>query len=205
MKELMAGIAAVTGRSATAEDLRQFTTYLDLFVRWNRVHRMTALDSPVAIVRELFLDSLLFLSVLPAGALSVVDLGAGAGIPGLPMRLAQPQIRMTLVESKRKRVSFLRTVCRELGLVDVEVEEGRAELLALRDPELGGVFDVAVSRAVRAPEALLPLALPYLKPGGILVVSGPPGYSDHHGFDEIRVHAPGKSRHRRFLRARKGS
>jgi 16S rRNA (guanine527-N7)-methyltransferase len=122
MKELMAGIAAVTGRSATDEDLRQFTAYLDLFVRWNRVHRMTALDSPVAIVRELFLDSLLFLSVLPAGALSVVDLGAGAGIPGLPMRLAQPQIRMTLVESKRKRVSFLRTVCREMGLVDVELE-----------------------------------------------------------------------------------
>jgi 16S rRNA (guanine527-N7)-methyltransferase len=121
------------------------------------------------------------------------------------MRLAQPQIRMTLVESKRKRVSFLRTVCRELGLVDVAVEEGRAELLALRDPELGGVFDVAVSRAVRAPEALLPLALPYLKPGGILVVSGPPGHSDHHGFEEIQVHSPGKSRHRRFLRARKGS
>src|SRR5580704_11745430 len=205
MEELMAGVAAVTGRSTTAEDLRQFTTYLDVFLRWNRVHRMTALDSPVAIVRELFLDSLLFLSVLPAGGLTVVDLGAGAGIPGLPMRLAQPQIRMTLVESKRKRVSFLRTVCRELGLVDVEVEEGRAELLALRDPELRGVFDVAVSRAVGAPEALLPLALPYLKRAGILVVSGPPGHSDHHGCEEIQVHIPGKTRHRRFLRARKGS
>ena len=76
---------------------------------------MTALESPAEIVRGLFLDSLLFLRLLPARPISLVDIGAGSGIPGLPLRLVDDRITLTLVESKRKRISFLLAVCRELS------------------------------------------------------------------------------------------
>ena len=110
---------------------------------------MTALRSPEEIVRGLFLDSLLFLSALPAPRpLKVVDIGAGSGIPGLPIRLADPAITLTLIEAKRKRVSFLLTACRELGLSDVQVLEGRAERLVDENPGVAGSFDAVVARAV---------------------------------------------------------
>jgi len=166
---------------------------------------MTALESAAAIIRELFIDSMFFLVAVPPGAATVVDVGAGAGIPGLPMRLARPAIRLTLVEAKRKRVSFLRAACRELELADVQVIEGRAETVIDREPQLGAAFDVAVARAVGSPEALLPLAGPYLKPHGILIVSGPPARSTHPGFKEITAELRGSSRSRHLLLAHKGS
>jgi 16S rRNA (guanine527-N7)-methyltransferase len=162
----------VLGSRATDRQERLFRHYLELFLRWNRVHRMTALASPAAIVRNLFIDSLLFLKVLPPRRpLAVVDIGAGAGIPGLPMTLADSGLTLCLVESKRKRASFLRTACRELGLTAVTVLEGRAQALAQLDPALNATFDIAVSRAVSRIEHLEPVAMPYLKPGGALIVS----------------------------------
>lgn len=159
---------------------------------------MTALASPAAIVRDLFIDSLLFLKVLPRRRpLAVVDLGAGAGIPGLPMRLADPSLALCLVESKRKRVSFLRTACRELGLAEVTVVEGRAEAVAL-DPALRATFDVAVARAVARIEHLEPLALPYLKPGGLLIVSAALEAAAPTGGRVVRVPVPGTSSTRAF-------
>ena len=90
---------------------------------------MTARDSAAAIVQDLFIDSLLFLALLPPRPLALVDIGAGAGIPGLPLRLADPAIAVTLVEARRKRISFLLAAQRELDLGNVAVKEGRAEAL----------------------------------------------------------------------------
>jgi 16S rRNA (guanine527-N7)-methyltransferase len=188
----------LAGRAAIPEDRRRFERYLDLFVRWNRTHRMTALESPSAIVRDLFLDSLLFLPLLPPRPLTVVDIGAGAGIPGLPMRLVEPGIALTLVESKRKRVSFLLAACRELGLSDVIVKEGRAEALVQSDAGLAGTFDAAVSRAVGPAPALFAVACKYLKPGGLFIAAGPPQPLVRRPFETIRVVVPG-SRSRRVL------
>jgi 16S rRNA (guanine527-N7)-methyltransferase len=206
--ELAAGITALTGRPATPEDRRRFKAYLDLFLRWNRTHRMTALRSPAAIVRTLFLDSLLFLPLLPPPPAAIVDLGAGAGIPGLPLRLVEPRLALTLVEARRKRVSFLRVVCRELGLDDVVVKEGRAEELIEQDPTLPGSFDAVVSRAVGPVRLLVPVALRYLKPGGVFLASGPP--KPHPGglegglIEVVEVMSPGARAPRVFLRATKG-
>jgi len=187
------------------DDRRQFQRYLELFIQWNRVHRMTALRSPDEIVRGLFLDSLLFLRVLPPRPLKIVDIGAGSGIPGLPMRLADPAISLTLIEAKRKRVSFLLTACRELALTDVRVVEGRAERVAAGDTEIAESFDAVVARAVGAERDLLPLALRYLRPGGVVVLAGSPRTAGGDNMQVIKVPIPGTHTTRVFLRATKES
>lgn len=165
---------------------------------------MTALHSPEAIVSELFVDSLLFLKLLPdRRPLTIIDIGAGAGIPGLPMKLAEPGLVLTLVESKRKRVSFLRAACRELGLNDVTVVEGRAEAVIRQVPALVGAFDVAVSRAVSRIEELSPIALPYLRAGGVVVVSASSETRPSPGIELVRASMPGNQVQRAFLTLRK--
>ena len=202
----MAGIEAITGHPAGPACRSQFQQYLDLFLRWNRTYRMTALDSPAAVVRELFADSLLFLPLLPVRRpLAIADLGAGAGIPGLALRIADPRLAVTLVESRRKRVSFLRTVCRELGLDDVTVREGRAEQLVDEAPTLAAGFDIVVARSVGPAGALRALALKYLKPGGSFIASAPPDAAPRSGLEPVRVRIPWSKGTRTFLRAAKES
>lgn len=201
----MVALQALAARPAGSDDRRRFQQYLDLFLRWNRTHRMTALNSATAIVQDLFIDSLLFLALLPPRPLALVDLGAGAGIPGLPLRLADPAITLTLVEARRKRISFLLAARRELELGNVAVKEGRAEALLEREPDLAGTFDVVVARSVGPAEALLPLARQYLKAGGLFVAAGPPNPLPREPFEIVRVAIPGTRKSRIFLRAAKES
>jgi 16S rRNA (guanine527-N7)-methyltransferase len=166
---------------------------------------MTALRSPVEIVRGLFLDSLLFLRVLPPRPLKVADIGAGSGIPGLPIRLVDSSISLTLIEAKRKRVSFLRTACRELDLTDTRILEGRAERIIDEEPGVAGSLDAVVARAVGAEQELLPIALRYLKPGGVVVLAGSPQTSRAGSMQVVKVPVPGTRNTRVFLRAAKES
>lgn len=204
-RDLLVAIRGLTGRAATVEQRQGFQQYLDVFMRWNRIHRMTALASPTEIVRGLFLDSLLFLSVLPARPLKMVDIGAGSGIPGIPIRLVDPGISLTLIEAKRKRVSFLLAACRELNLPDVSVVEGRAEDLVGAEPALMEGFDAVVARAVGSEKHLFPLALRYLRPGGTVVLAGSPSSTGHGGMEVVKAPVPGSRTTRVFLRAVKGS
>lgn len=174
MSELVQAIHLLLGRPATRAERQRFARYLDLLIQWNRAQRLTGLRSAADITRQLFRDSLLFLPQLPARPLTLVDIGAGSGIPGVPLRIVDPGISLTLIESKRKRVSFLSALKRELSLDDVRILEGRAEDLITQTSNLIGIFDSAVLRAVGPIEALIPTALGYLKPGGLLIVSGPP-------------------------------
>jgi 16S rRNA (guanine527-N7)-methyltransferase len=165
----------LSGRPLDAKARGQFSQYLDLLLLWNRTQNLTGFESPPEIVRGLFEDSLLFLPLLPDRPLRVVDIGAGAGIPGMPLRIIDAGIEVTLIESKRKRVSFLKTVRRELGLEkSVVIEEGRAEVLVSEVVRRDGPFDVAVARAVGNLRQVLPSALQYLKPSGVFIVSAPP-------------------------------
>lgn len=202
---LLVALRSLTGHSAGRDERRRFQQYLDLFLRWNRTYRMTALKSPDAIVEDLFIDSVLFLALLPPRPLALLDIGAGAGIPGLPLRLADPAIVVTLVEARRKRVSFLLAARRELDLGDVTVKEGRAEALLEQEPDLGAAFDVVVARAVGPAIALLPLARKYLKVGGLLLVAGPPNPLPQRPFEVIRVPIPGRRKSRAFLKSVKES
>jgi len=199
---------ALTGRPATAEERRSFGRYLELILLWNRAQRLTGVQSPAEIVQGLFEDSLLFLARIPGGAVRIVDIGAGAGIPGIPMRIVRPEIALTLIESKRKRVSFLRSLKRELGLGDVTILEGRAEDLVRRQADLAGMFDIAVSRAVGPVQTLLPVAMQYLRSGGVFLASGPPpGFSSGRIPRGVEVHTVGFAElgvARTFLSATKG-
>jgi len=159
----------------------RFERYADLLLLWNRTHNLTGLQTLASIGKGLFLDSLLFRSVMPQRPiLRVVDIGAGAGIPGIPLRIVDPSLTLTLVESKRKPVSFLRSLLREIELDDVVVHHGRAEDIITQYPDLLGEFDVALSRAVGNLGDLVSVAMDYLRPGGVLISSGPPAMARSH-------------------------
>jgi 16S rRNA (guanine527-N7)-methyltransferase len=165
----------LSGRPLDARAREQFSQYLDLLLLWNRAQNLTGLESPPEIVRGLFEDSLLFLPLLPARPIRMLDIGAGAGIPGMPLRIVDNAIEVTLMESKRKRVSFLKALRRELALENsVVIEEGRAEVLASDVLGRSGEFDVAVARAIGNLPQIVPTALQYLKPGGLFIASAPP-------------------------------
>ena len=198
-------IAAFTGRAVPREVRERFARYLELLVQWNRTHDLVGLDKPLDIVRVLFVDSLFFLPLLPARPVRLVDIGAGAGIPGVPLHLVDPAIELTLMESRRKRVSFLSTLKRELGLPRTDILEGRAEDIALENPETKDRFDVAVTRAVSPTPKFLTACLKYVGVGGRVIVAGPPPGPDlpplPRGFDAdwMTVPYPGGKRRRLFL------
>jgi 16S rRNA (guanine527-N7)-methyltransferase len=204
-------LRALRGRALSSGERDAFGRYLDLLLRWNRTHDLTAFRTEAEVVGGLFRDSLLFLRALgdlAGDAPRVVDIGAGAGIPGLPLRLVLPSLRLTLVEARRKRVSFLRAVQRELALVDVEVREGRSDAVLSEHPELAGRYDVALGRGIAAGE-LLEAALPYLRPGGLLAAGGPPEapevpeYPGYSGIEWRRERFASLRISRTFLIARK--
>jgi len=112
-------------------------------------------------------DSLVLLDFLQ-DARSLVDVGSGGGLPGLPLKLARPELRLTLVEANRKKAAFLTHACAILGLEDVEVLAARAED-AGRDPRLRDSFDAATARALASLPVVVELCLPFVRPGGRLL------------------------------------
>jgi len=171
---LARGLQRILHRSATEREVHAFSRYLALLLQWNRVYSFTSYRDPARVIDRLFLDSLLFLSVLPAGTSRLLDVGSGAGIPGLPLKIVEPDLSVTLIEARRRRTSFLATLVRELRLEGVQVLRGRAESLIEGVPSLEGGFDAVVARAFGPLALVAPLALRFLRPGGRFVASGPP-------------------------------
>ncbi|MBI2856160.1 MAG: 16S rRNA (guanine(527)-N(7))-methyltransferase RsmG [Chloroflexi bacterium] len=148
-----------------------FQRYHRELLEWNRKVNLTAIVEPQEVQSKHFLDSLTVSLAIPRDVLengSLVDVGSGAGFPGLPLKFLWPGLRVALVESVGKKAAFLRHVVETLELAGVKVYSARAETLA-HDPRLRGTFDVAVSRAVAEMAALAELTLPFCKVGGIAV------------------------------------
>ncbi len=203
VEQFTSGIQAILCRPPTGREVDAFLRYLSLLRQWNRVHSLTAYREPAEILEKLFLDSLLFLRFLPPPIRRILDLGSGAGIPGIPLKIVQPQYALTLIEARRRRTSFLAAVVRELGLDDVQILTGRAEVLIKEFPTLAEGFDAVLMRAVGALDALTPLALRFLKPGGLLLASGPPldkaiSVPISSGSWQVAV-SPASGLHRQFL------
>jgi len=158
--------------------------YLALLVRWNRTYNLTAVRDPREMVDKHLLDSLAMhahIDAIASAGGALADLGTGAGLPGIPLAIAKPGLRVTLVESNGKKARFMREAIRRLGLSDVRVAESRIE--ALDEP---GAFDAITARALATLPLIVELGGHLLKPGGrLLAMKGV------HPADEIAALPPG--------------
>ena len=142
----------------------RFCRYYEMLIERNKVMNLTRITEPQEVAQKHFADSLLGISLIPQGA-RVIDVGTGAGFPGIPLALMRPDIELTLVDSLNKRVEFLREVVDELG-IKARCIHARAEDAA-RDDGLRAHFDAALSRAVAPMNVLAELTVPFLKVGGV--------------------------------------
>jgi 16S rRNA (guanine527-N7)-methyltransferase len=143
-----------------------FNTYIKELLEWNKNFNLTSITDPEEIRIKHFEDSLTLLQTIQLTNQSVIDVGAGAGFPGIPLRIVCPEIKLTLLEATGKKVEFLRHIISKLNLSDVKVMKGRAEDIAKEQKE---IFDIAVSRAVAKLNILCEYCLPFVKIGGLFV------------------------------------
>ncbi len=164
--------ACAVGILLTAEQAARLDTYATLLVEWNERMNLTAITDPRGIAVRHFVDSLTLLPHLPAGPCSLIDIGTGAGFPGVPLAVVRPDIELTLLDSLNKRLVFLKDLCAALD-IPVTLVHARAEQGG-RLPTLRERFDVATARAVAALPTLCEYCLPYVKVGGrFLAMKGP--------------------------------
>jgi 16S rRNA (guanine527-N7)-methyltransferase len=150
----------------TNEDALLFEKYLGELLEWNKKFNLTAITDPTQIRIKHFEDSLSLLQVIPLTNQSLIDVGAGAGFPGIPLKLACPEIRLTLLEATRKKAEFLKHIVSILALKETEVIWGRAEDIAKDRRES---YDLAVARAVAPLNVLCEYCLPLVRVGGLFI------------------------------------
>lgn len=146
----------------------QLDIYLKELLAWNEAVNITAITDPEQIKLKHFEDSLTVLEALPSTAKKIIDIGTGAGFPGLMLKIAQPELEITLVDSVQKKVAFLDHMIEVLSLKGVTALAARAETLA-HDPAYREQYDVAVGRAVAALPIFAEYTLPFVKVGGIVI------------------------------------
>lgn len=172
MKNLLNEGAKTLGISLNDVQLDNFIKYMDLLLEWNENVNLTAITEPKEVITKHFLDSLTALNLIPEGA-KLADIGCGAGFPGLPLKIARDDIKLTLLDSLAKRINFLNAVITETGVSGVECVHSRAED-AGQDKAYREQFDVAVSRAVANLTTLCEYCLPFVKVGGVFIaLKGP--------------------------------
>ncbi|GAA5001373.1 16S rRNA (guanine(527)-N(7))-methyltransferase RsmG [Pseudoluteimonas lycopersici] len=157
---LRAGLADLALPGELAPSL---LAYLDLLARWNRTYNLTAVRDPREMVSRHLLDSLAMNAYLD-GIATLADLGTGPGLPGIPLAIARPGLRVTLVEANGKKARFLREAVRTLGLGNAEVAESRIEAL-----DRPGAFDAITARALATLPQILEFGAHLLAPGGRLL------------------------------------
>lgn len=157
----------------TEAQLGQFQAYMKFLQETNKFINLTAISDDEGIIEKHFIDSVSILHIVSreilSSDISMIDIGAGAGFPGLPLKLLFPQIKLTLNDSVQKKVKFLSEVSTLLGLKDTICNALRAEIIG-HDPSMRESFDVAVARAVSETRVLVEYLLPLVKVGGMAVL-----------------------------------
>lgn len=163
----------------TGEMLEKFQIYTDFMLEYNEKVNLTAITELEDIIVKHFLDSLMLLDTIEVkeGA-TLVDIGTGAGFPGVPLKIVRPDLRITLLDSVNKRLEFLRRLSEKLDL-DFKIVHARAEQAAAESPFRDG-YDIAVSRAVTVMPALAEYCLPFVSEGGYFVAYKGPDWEDEY-------------------------
>jgi 16S rRNA (guanine527-N7)-methyltransferase len=178
-KELLISGAKAFGIHLNEKDVEAFDLYLRELLKWNQKINLTAVRSEKGIILKHFLDSLSPYPYLSKSS-SLLDIGSGAGFPGIPLKMVEPTLEVTLIDSVRKKIDFQKHIIRTLGLKGIEAIHGRVQEKEVLQ-SMGGRFEVVISRAFSDLQTLLILSFPFLKKGGIVLAMK--GEMDH---EEIR-------------------
>lgn len=184
MNELAQSVQALLGIRLTQSQISSFNTYEYELLEWNERHNLTAIRDPEKVRIKHFLDSLTCLLVLRDTQMEkIIDVGTGAGFPGLPLKIVCPSIHLTLAESVGKKADFCNHMVKKLGLTGVEVVQERAETLG-QMPAYRERFNWAVARAVAELPVLVEYLLPLVQVGGmILAMKGETAPAEAHAAD----------------------
>lgn len=155
----------------TETQLAAFQTYYELLIEWNERMNLTAITEPEAVCEKHFIDSLLLQQAIPKKeGLNIIDVGSGAGFPGIPLAIVLPQHRFYCIDALQKRVTFLDHLIQTLHLQNVEAIHARSEILA-RENGQRDHYDCGVARAVARLPLLLEYVMPFIKTDGVLIAS----------------------------------
>ena len=148
------------------EQINQFYKYMNILIEWNKNINLTAITDPKEVILKHFIDSIYVLKNIEISSnSSIIDIGTGAGFPGIPLKIVRKDLNVTLLDSLNKRIMFLDNVINNLGLKDISAIHGRAEEMG-KNKKYREMFDYAISRAVANLTVLSEYMIPFVKLGG---------------------------------------
>jgi len=163
------------------EQIKKFSRYLELLVQWNQKINLTSLKTPREIIIKHFLDSISCIKIInkyiDTEGISVIDVGAGAGFPGMPIKIICPSIRLSLLEARKKKTTFLQKLTEEMNFQQVKILNGRAETFG-KSIDYREKYDIVVSRAVAHLSVLSEYCLPLVRVGGLFIAQKGRSYKE---------------------------